>query len=187
MTDRYLFKAKRKESKEWVQGCYMECPMAGSDGTDSCIVKLDGQVIVVDRDTLCQFTGLYVGTKWEDLTEEEKQTFYEDVCSEDGKSIKYQNVEDVKHLWKGKKIWENDVVRDVDEDMIMVVRWDEEKLRFVLDYYGIKGCLMEYGWDECMGEFGVVDTYGFDDFCSPINETLEVIGTTFDNPELLGG
>lgn len=156
-----LFKAKRIDNGEWVEGwlikdevtgqCFIHA--SGNSVNESDKVNEEGCLrfvaFEVDESTICQYTG---------LTDK-----------------------------KGKKIWENDVVRDVDEDMIVVVRWDEEKLRLVLDYYGIKGCLMEYGWDECMGEFDVVDTYGFDDFCSPINESLEVIGTKFDNPELLGG
>ena len=84
----------------------------------------------------------------------------------------------------GNKIWENDVLRDTDDEIIMVVRWDDEELRFVLDDYGYNGCFMEYGWDELAGEFEVVDTYGFDDFCSPINKVCEVIGNIFDNREL---
>ena len=83
----------------------------------------------------------------------------------------------------GNKIWEKDILSD--DDMVSVVRWDEEEARFVIDDYGTKGCLMEYGFDECMGEYGVVDTYGFDDFCSM--KSFEVIGNVFDNAELLGG
>lgn len=86
----------------------------------------------------------------------------------------------------GNKIWENDAVRDKADDMTMVVRWDEEKLRFVLDDYGYSGCLMEYGYDETAGRFGVVDTYGFDDFYNP-DQFFEVIGNIFDNADLLEG
>jgi len=81
----------------------------------------------------------------------------------------------------GNKIWENDVLFD---EEYFVVRWDEEKAMFVVDMYGTKGCLMEYGFDEDAGGYGVVDTNGFDDFCSM--SSFEVIGNIFDNPELLG-
>lgn len=85
----------------------------------------------------------------------------------------------------GNKVWENDILKDFDDDMLMVVRWDNEEIRFVLDGYGTKGAVMEYGYDENAGGYGVVDIYGFDDFYEPINAVSEVIGNIFDNPELL--
>ena len=144
-----LFKAKRIDNGEWVEGT----PIFYKDGSMTLIdvneYKSVGYHILnnghLDRNTLCQYTG---------LTDK-----------------------------NGNKIWENDILSD--DDMLSVVRWDEEEARFVIDDYGTKGCLMEYGFDECMGEYGVVDTYGFDDFCSM--KSFEVIGNIFDNPELLKG
>lgn len=83
----------------------------------------------------------------------------------------------------GTEIYEGDIVR-FDEE-ISVVRYDEETARFVLEDYGIRGCLMEYGWDEGAGGFGIVDTNGFDDF-NDISE-IEIIGNIYENPELLEG
>lgn len=83
----------------------------------------------------------------------------------------------------GKKIWENDIV--FDDELCSLVIWDELSARFVVVDYGTKGCLMEYGFDEYAGEYGVVDTNGFDDFCDDANVIFEVIGNRFDNPELL--
>lgn len=83
----------------------------------------------------------------------------------------------------GTEIYEGDIIR-FDEEL-SVVRYDEETARFVLDGYGIRGCLMEYGWDESAGGFGIVDTNGFDDF-NDISE-IEVIGNIYENPELLEG
>ena len=81
------------------------------------------------------------------------------------------------------RVWENDIVRwEDDDEYISVIRYDEENARFVFDDYGVKGCLMEYGWDENAGGFGKVDTNGFDDFYS---FGFEVIGNTIDNPELI--
>lgn len=81
----------------------------------------------------------------------------------------------------GNKIWENDIL--FDDDMYSVVRWDDEEARFVIDDYGTKGCLMEYGFDEDAGDYDVVDTNGFDDFCSM--DSFKIVGNIFDNPELL--
>ena len=81
------------------------------------------------------------------------------------------------------RVWENDIVRwEDDDEYISVIRYDEENARFVLDDYGVKGCLMEYGWDEDAGGFGRLDSNGFDAYCS---FGFEVIGNIHDNPELL--
>lgn len=82
-------------------------------------------------------------------------------------------------------IWEKDILLEDDEDMRSVVEWDESNARFVIEEYGQKGCIMEYGWDEDAGEFGVVDTMGFDDFVDSVSNIFEVIGNIFDSPELL--
>ena len=142
-----LFKAKRKDNGEWVEGDLVHSVYKIND---ICVGKYGSEVGMhqVDESTICQYIGL-----------------------------KDKN---------GNKIWGNDVVRDTYDDMSMVVRWDEEKLRFVLDYYGYSGCLMEYGYDETAGRFDVVDTYGFDDFYNP-DQFFEVIGNIFDNAELLEG
>lgn len=81
------------------------------------------------------------------------------------------------------RVWENDIIRWEDEDIISVIRYDKESAKFIIDDYGIKGCLMEYGFDEDAGGFGKVDTSEFDDFYS--FDGFEVIGNIFDNPELI--
>ena len=146
-----LFKAKRIDNGEWVEGSYLNCK--GSTTYKHNIRTFDDEWgvewVEVDETTICQYTG---------LTDK-----------------------------NGNKIWENDVVRDTEDDMTMVVRWDDEELRFVLDDYGYTGCVMEYGFDEFAGIFDVVDTYGFNDFCKTVDKFVEVIGNIFDNPELLEG
>ena len=147
-----LFKAKRIDNGEWVEGGYSYCEKDDTHFITQMSkdhISYIGRHQQIEPNTLCQYTG---------LTD--------------------KNVN---------KIWENDVVRDTEEDMTMVVRWDDEELRFVLDDYGYKGCVMEYGFDEFAGGFGVVDTYGFNDFCKTVDKFIEVIGNIFDNVELLEG
>ena len=63
MEDRYLFKAKRTDNEEWVTGSLITC----EDGTckiatryldDSANIAIPICVYDVDRDTICQCTGL---------------------------------------------------------------------------------------------------------------------------------
>ena len=63
MEDRYLFKAKRLDDREWVTGSLITC----EDGTYKIATSyLDGDTNIailicayeVDRDTICQCTGL---------------------------------------------------------------------------------------------------------------------------------
>lgn len=67
------------------------------------------------------------------------------------------------------KIFENDIVKAIVDSMTMLVRWDDENSKYVLDDYTSDGVLM--------------DTYEFRDF---LNRDLEIIGNVFDNPELIG-
>ena len=145
-----LFKAKRKDNGEWVEGYYLKYIKPSNGEIEHRIFVSDGDGVTwytVTEDTLCQYTG---------LTDK-----------------------------NGKKIWENDIL--FDDDVYSLVRWDEEEARFVIDDYGTKGCLMEYGWDEDAGRYDVVDTNGFDDFTTPVSDFLKVVGNKFDHPELMKG
>lgn len=128
-----LFRGKQVDNGKWVEGFY--CPVCfGYFPCRPAIVskeKIDSgcwQPQEVIPETVGQFTGLYDDTKWEELTDTEKKDFYDSVKSEDGITIKYESVEKVKRLWKGKKIFDGDIVKvkisdvfdDVFEDVIIV-------------------------------------------------------------------
>ena len=83
----------------------------------------------------------------------------------------------------GNKIWENDIC--IDDESTYLVTYSEEWCRFELVEYAIKGCLMEYGWDETAGGFGEISSEGFINYLE-LNKWFDVIGNKFDNPELLG-
>lgn len=83
----------------------------------------------------------------------------------------------------GKDIYDRDIIRFNDDDIISVVRYDVEKAKFVIDDYGYAGRLMENGWDEDAGDFDVLDTNDFDSF-HDISD-IEVIGNTYQNPEII--
>lgn len=168
-----IFKAKRKDNGEWVEGLIWKKKYNSNKMFISCFPDKDDneEVFVVDPETICQFTGLYDGTTWEELTEEEKQEFYNKNNSEDGRTIKYQNIEDVKHLWKGKMIWENDIC-DRYEKFYEIVKYHEGD--FILDYSYALG--REEGDSYCNLGFYVCE-----------RNSVKVIGNIFDNPELLEG
>ena len=115
---------------------------------------------VVYSDTVCQFTGMYDCTKWEELTEEDRQRFLSE--------YKYgENCKNTKEDWKGRKIFENDICEMVYDgnSYTYVIVWDDEEQ----DFKGTNG-KENYGRNfEYMG-------------CC---EELVVIGNKFDNPELL--
>lgn len=65
MNDRYLYRAKRTDNGEWVVGSYVytfapdkECHVIGVMAENYWIVEENGNMVLVDKDTICQCTGL---------------------------------------------------------------------------------------------------------------------------------
>lgn len=124
-----LFKAKRIDNGEWVEGqyAYITNPLT-EDGKPIKHLICNGTNIfndLIDPDTLCQYTG---------LTDK-----------------------------NGKKIWENDIVRNEKGD-IGVVQWFEEHAAFMI-------------WNKTKH---YVCYLAENDFSK-----IEIAGNEFDNPELL--
>ena len=60
-----LFRAKRVDTGEWVQGSYVyafcentKIPIVGVMGENNWIVEENGNMIPIDKNTLCQYTGM---------------------------------------------------------------------------------------------------------------------------------
>lgn len=124
-----LFKAKRIDNGEWVEGqyAYITNPLT-EDGKPIKHLICNGTNIfndLIDPDTLCQYTG---------LTDK-----------------------------NGKKIWENDIVRNEKGD-IGIVQWFEEHAAFMI-------------WNKTKH---YVCYLAENDFSK-----IEIAGNEFDNPELL--
>ena len=81
------------------------------------------------------------------------------------------------------EIYEGDIVEFPADEILSVVRYDAERSAFVLEDYGTKGAVMEYGDEDNTGEFGVVDTNGFDDFYSI--DQIKVVGNIYENKGLI--
>ena len=135
MQERYLFKAKRIDNGEWVEGYYTYYPDGMDNAEDKKYAIRDTSVnpnklYFVDPSTICQCTGFV-----------DKN---------------------------GKFIWENDIMEAHLDDNFPE---DVTRTRVVWD---------KNGW--VTSEPASVDRKPLDDFDA---ENFEVIGNTFDNPELL--
>ena len=157
-----LFRGKSRDTNKWVFGDFV---------SDACGISHEeylneygdvGYIMTyVIPETVGQFTGLYDDTRWGDLTDTEKKNFYNSVKSEDGKSIKYEAVEKVEHLWNSRPIFEGDIVECISSDYV-----GEPKIDTI-----IVGDMTDYNTMVYLN-------------CS--NE-LRNIGNIHDNPELLKG
>ena len=59
MNDRYLFRAKRIDNGEWVEGYYANCLFPSSDvRTGHFIIEYPGEYHEIFTSTICQCTGL---------------------------------------------------------------------------------------------------------------------------------
>ena len=210
-----LFRGKRMDNGEWVESGSIT--RVSDDGVNwdyyfgagepatyvldehgnmlAAITKAECVFYRVDPNTVGQFTGLYDGTKWADLTDAEKLDFYhQHYIGEDGMSVRFQNVDDVKFLWKGKKIFEGDIFKFPDEVWegyytscgIEYNSWETENYGVVgfSEYYGRYDFVQyKYSNNTVDADIHENNNLEFVDFISD----LEVIGNIHDNPELLKG
>lgn len=65
MNDRFLYRAKRVDTGEWVVGSYVytfaqdkKCHVVGVMTENYWIVEENGNMVLIDKDTICQCTGL---------------------------------------------------------------------------------------------------------------------------------
>lgn len=168
-----LFKAKLKDWKtkpnknKWVEGFYLK-----REETTYCIKE--------DYERLPVKTLHYIAqdamTDW-GLPNEFRlyEVDPETLCEFSGLHDKNNN-----------KIWENDICVDKEEEVTYLIEFDTEWATFVITEYGVKGCLMEYGYDETAGGFGELESNEIGYYHSPC-EWFCVTGNKFDNPELLKG
>lgn len=117
-----LFRGKRIDNGEWVEGFYCQfhnrpiIPEPNSHQIfrlleDEKSIRFAGTAIggiweIIDPNTLGEFTGLTDSTKWEQLTEQEKEDWLNSVYVDKDGLVK----NNTKDTWKGKKIFEGDIV-----------------------------------------------------------------------------
>jgi hypothetical protein len=150
MKDRYFFRGYRIDNYRWEFGFLTLGKSWKSDGlTPHIETEIDGRLVCneIKPETVGQCTGLKDSTNWGQLTEQEQQAWLE---------IKGNTPQN----WKGKLIFEGDVIKiDDNDNYIMQVKFEVECGGFV------------------------------DEYENPINistiEPCKIIGNVHDNPELV--
>lgn len=99
-----LFKAQRTDGKGWVEGLPKQTIQELSE--EGIIHSIGGfeHVFDVDPETVCQYTGLKDGTKWDQLPTGEKATFLRQWNEKENRN----NIPDD---WNGRKIFEGDLIK----------------------------------------------------------------------------
>lgn len=170
-----LFRGKRIDNGKLVYGYIVRVHHRGEKGKiESYFFNALDELgwayeCVVSAETVCQYTGLNDSTKWEELSEGEKEKFLSELNHREDRL-------NTKEDWNGRKIFEGDIVKCNNKRGAAFwrckVAWNEVKARFdVIN-------------TDC--EFPMcLDGLGHD---IPINGSdYEIIGNVFDNLELLEG
>lgn len=162
MSDRYLYKAKRVDNKEWIKGYLYR--ISESLNPFIMLVNRNAESHEVDPSTICQYTGLHDCTKWGQLSKMEQDKFLSEW------NIK-ENRKNQKEDWNGKKISENDIVKSANSGGIGIIKFGLYNSK----HYGF--------YIKWVGNFD----YREDIFYWCNNHFLTIAGNTLDNPELLEG
>lgn len=152
-----MYYPENEQQAESIYECLMQ-QVNWNINSNSCI-KFDH---IADGRKFLQCTGLKDGTKWKDLSEDEKIKFYNSVCSEDGVTIKYAKVEDVQHLWNGKLIYEGDIVKKLGNKFLSKIVFNDESAAFMYT-------------DKCGCHF----------FYNRTAEKLKILGNVYETPEIM--
>lgn len=167
MNDRYLFKAKRTDNGEWVEGYYAQLPKPSLGasivaGGNLCAQDVADYIIV---NTQKQHPNFSNGFPLEIVKSEQYEVDPGTLCQYTGSTDK-----------NGKKIWENDIVKHHFRELYAPIKYGLYESCF--DSTNTAHCGFYVDWDErrCIRK----------DLGYWINAvTAEVIGNIFDNPELL--
>ena len=155
MNNRYLFRGKRLNNGDWVQGFLFKHLWKGwCIGIEPLSTNTYGDIFdccykEIDPATVGQWTGLYDSTKWEDLTPQEQEDFAD-------------SFEDERHCnpqehWRGRLIFEGDVLQSNGMNFNSTVKYNNLTGSFCAFYSSLHDS----------------------------EERYEVIGNAHDNPELL--
>lgn len=193
MAREILFKAKRADTKEWVEGYpvfdFADCSLKRRG---KCACEHNGELlcfygwidelheygeIEVIPETVCQYTGLNDGTKWEELSEEEKEKFL-------SKRNHKEDRLNIKEDWNGRKIFEGDIVsvshsriKKEEDDTTFMPEYEEYSRNYTVEFVN-KGGHCGYRCRNKSIHFTLTQNTIY-------NHNIDVIGNLWDNTELL--
>lgn len=179
-----LFRGKRIDNGEWVEGCYMTDEMNKSTVYIGHIFGVDGGVLIHDMDfvqvipeSVCQYTNFTDKTKWEELSESEKKKFLSEWNYKEGKLNTKEN-------WNGRKIWVHDIVEfeDTGEEGYEYKEGFDFKNRAEVVYENGRFKFSSF-LSNNSGVLDLMNNYP-DEFCETF-EDCKVIGNIFDDKKLL--
>ena len=106
MNDRYLYRAKRTDNGEWVEGYYANCLFPSSDvRTGHFIIEYPGEYHEIFTSTICQCTGLKDKNGkliWENdiVWDSEERKFYKIIFSQEDMCYYAQDADGYKHTFE---------------------------------------------------------------------------------------
>lgn len=104
ITEECLCRGKRVDNGEWVEGYLVcrkyVCRIVNFD------LSLNVEGFKVIPETVGRYTGIHDSTTWEELSEMERESFFAEIKDE----TRITNISDAEQYWKGKRIFEDDIV-----------------------------------------------------------------------------
>lgn len=143
------FRGKRLDNSKWVYGPWIYELFHKDKGAIFIREKGSIQGYQIEKETIGQFTGLRDVKKWKDLKESEREQW-----TRDG---------NMPSEWKGREIYEGDVVRKIRCNIPIVIKWVQNICGFEGVYKDKSSCVLN-----------ILSASEY-----------EVIGNIHENPDLL--
>ena len=133
IAEEQICRGKREDNGEWIEG-YLVCRNTKKSGLVYRIVNFDisgnAEGFRVIPETVGRYTGAHDSTSWRDLSKKDKEKFFNEL-PEDVKSV-----EDAEEFWKGRRIFEDDVVEEGCNGLVGVVIRDDSLYSHRLKDFG---------------------------------------------------
>lgn len=178
-----MFRAQRADTKEWVEGYIARVHRRNEKGEiESYFFNALDELgwsyeCIVSAETVCQYAGLNDSTKWEELSEDEKEKF---LSERNHKEDRLNTKED----WNGRRIFEGDVLscshsrlKEGEDERDFMPEYEEYTRNYAVEFVN-KGGHCGYRCRNKSIHFTLTQNTVY-------NHDINVIGNLWDNPELL--